>query len=238
METADRAAPHDLSSVDVDLWRLDLDGHDPTGTAGSLSPDETARARGIASECVRRRFVAGRTALRSILSGYCGVDPALVPLGQTAAGKPCLGTPFSTIGFNLSHSGAVGLLAVSSGVRIGVDLENLSRPLATPEHLAYWLHEGERRDLLDRPPSARRAAFIGLWCRKEALLKATALGLRFPLHRFRVSVPPEPAAVLSWPDRDDRWRLYDIAIAAGHEAALAIDRPVASLRLREFVSGP
>ncbi len=105
--------------------------------------------------------------------------------------------------FNLSHSGALAMIAVSASTPVGVDLERPARR--------------SRADLVRRVCSTAEqahvaaaadpdAAFIRLWVRKEAVLKASGEGLRGSLDRlaaldvlgaiaegFRVDDLPSPA---------------------------------------------
>lgn len=215
----------------VDVWRFRLE---PLRVFRDqiLSWRERRRARAIVSETAARRFVGGRVRLRQILAGYCGVEPGLVPLRHTPRGKPYLAAPFSHIRFNLSHSGGLGLLAVSAGAEIGVDLEQ-HRRIASGPIAAAWLHDGEQRDLLGCAGHDRVGAFFRLWCRKEAVVKAQGAGLRFPLHQFRVSACAGRAVVLAWPGAS-RWHLYDLPMGETYTAALALDRPARVIRFREL----
>lgn len=215
----------------VDVWRFRLD---PlcVSSAQILNWRERRRARSIVSAAAARRFVNGRVRLRQILASYCGLDPHRVPLRHTPRGKPYLPAPFSDIRFNLSHSGGLALLAVSTAAEVGVDLEQRRRIAAGPI-AAAWLHDGEQRDLLRRDGNDRAAAFFRLWCRKEAVVKAQGTGLRFPLHQFRVSACARRAVVLAWPGAS-RWHLYDLPMGQTYTAALALNRPALAIRYREL----
>jgi len=223
------------SPVVVDLWPVTLQAEDCDLHEGMLSPAERRRAKGIVSRIAQSRFVAGRATLRRILSQYCGVEAERLPIQESAHGRPHLDSPFSDISFSVSDSGDFRVVAVSRQVGIGIDLEPSLRNVDALTSTVYWLHPGERRDLRARPPRERRAAFIGLWCRKEAVLKAEGSGLHFPLHHFRVSVAPNPAEVLVWPKGESPWRLYDLRVWESYTAALATNRPVAAIRHRELV---
>jgi 4'-phosphopantetheinyl transferase len=69
-------AGQDPSSNRVDVWFVDLDdGGDQRPLIELLSSDETARAGRFHLPIHRRRFVAGRAALRRVLSAEKGGDP-------------------------------------------------------------------------------------------------------------------------------------------------------------------
>lgn len=155
----------------VDLWRIDLDAAS-AGADGLLSAEERARAARFVFERDRRRFAGGRAALRRLLAGYGGGRAGALALGARPGGKPFLadGPPF-----NLSHSAEAGLLAVGGEREVGVDLERI-RPLEdlaalaasalAPAEQAAWRAGGG-----DGP------AFLRIWTRKEAALKALGVGL-------------------------------------------------------------
>ena len=221
-----------LAHHHVDVWNIRLDACS-AAAASILSSQERERARLIASDISRRRFVAAKIAVRRILSGYCGVSPACVPLADRRFGKPFVRAPFSRLKFNLSHAGGRALLAVCTDAEVGIDIEK-RRQVAAESIAGSWLHDGERDDLVRLSGGRRLAAFFRLWCRKEAVSKAHGSGLRIGFHRFRVSASQACAAVLSWPEGAPPWRLYDLRSDGPFVAALALDRPVNRIHYRDF----
>lgn len=86
---------------------------------------------------------------------------------------------------NWSHSGDRLAVALGEGVRVGIDIEvPRPRPRALELAARYFADE-EALALADLPPAAREAAFLRLWCAKEAVLKAHGRGLAFGLDRLR-----------------------------------------------------
>lgn len=79
--------------------------------------------------------------------------------------------------------------------------------------------------LASLPEDLRRPAFFTGWIRKEAFLKATGRGLSGGLSGFEVSMPPEPARLLSVagdPAEAEPWSLLDLEPpGAGYAAAHA-----------------
>ena len=69
------------------------------------------------------RSIVARGGLRRILSSYCRTPPHLIEFHTGSHGKPALLKPTSALEFNLSHSGECVLIAVTSGVPCGVDIE-------------------------------------------------------------------------------------------------------------------
>jgi hypothetical protein len=158
-------APHDEArpgTGEVHLWRVDLDA--PGIDLGPLSADERARAARLLRDEPRRRWQAGRAALRTVLGGYLGIAPAAVQLRLGRRGKPALADPAASLRFNLSHSDELALIALARGREVGVDVERIGeRP---PSFYAEWT----RREALGKcfgggfaePPPARPARVVPL----------------------------------------------------------------------------
>ncbi len=182
--------------------------------ADTLSPDELARAARYRVEPARVAFVAARAALRRILGERLGVAPAEVPLTVGSHGRPEM--PGGQISFNVSHSGAIALIAVADGDRrLGIDVEQV-RPDTEFRALAErFFHPDEAAAIGDR-----RDAFFRCWTRKEAVVKALGLGLSHPLDGFVVDIDAEgPRAV----DGVAGLSVTGLAIDAGYAAGLAAD---------------
>lgn len=81
---------------------------------------------------------------------------------------------------------------------------------------------------------AAAAGLFAYWVRKEAILKATGDGLRFPMTGLHVSPPEEPPRLLGWagrPDLIDRITLRTLDAGPGYAACLALlDQPAAPVR--------
>lgn len=199
------------TTAGVDLWRVELDAGDPAGAA-LLDREERERAARFVFERDRRRFVAGRAAVRAILAAYVGRPPGALTFTQGRWGKPALpGGPR----FNTSGAQGWGLCGVGEGDReLGVDVEQL-RPVPdaasvaassfTPEERAAWLALG----------GGDREAFLRIWTRKEAALKALGVGLS------GMEAAPGSAirAALS------RVEVVEVDFDAEHVAALAVAAP-------------
>jgi 4'-phosphopantetheinyl transferase len=191
-----------------------------------LAPDEQARAGRFHFDHDRARFIVGRGALRSILSGYVGAEPRQLQFVLGPHGKPTLAASCGRLCFNVSHSKKLGLCAVSRHSEIGVDLEYI-RPVADAERIAERFFSAQENAVLQSlPANQRQAAFFNCWTRKEAFIKAIGEGLSHPLNQFDVAlVPGEPARFLSiGGDAQEalRWSLYHLSPGVGYTGALAV----------------
>jgi 4'-phosphopantetheinyl transferase len=204
-----------LSAAEVHVWRIGLDDELPAHARETLSADEHQRARQFRFSHLTQRFVAARAALRAILGRYTGIAPADLVFTYTARGKPALDvTPRRAVAFNLSHSGDIGLCAVTAGRDVGVDVERLREDHNPFDSIAPYFSVLERATLQGLDPRARREACYVCWTRKEAFLKARGDGLSIPLDAFDVScAPSEPARILAvrGPAADRRqWTVFDV----------------------------
>jgi len=221
-----------LRAGDVHVWYVDL-----AVAAGAvrrlvacLSEDERARASRFKFDRDARRFMVARSALRTLLGGYLGLTPGAVTFTYQAHGKPALDGVHAALGFNLSHSGDVAVIAAGWDRAVGVDLE-LRRPLPDLAALAARSFALRERAVLDALPETERpAAFFRCWTRKEAFIKATGLGLAQPLDGFAVSLAPdEPARFLDIegdPVALARWTLHDLQPPDGYAGALVVEGAV------------
>jgi 4'-phosphopantetheinyl transferase len=188
-----------LSGDTVHVWAVPLD----RGWASStelirvLSPDEVARTDGFALDKPRRAFVAGRTALRSLLGCYLGLPPDSLPIVVDPHGKPRLVD--GALYFNLAHSGSLALIAVTRGCEIGVDVELLRAVDRAHEIAARNFHPAEAAAIRTASAAELPDVFLRLWTRKEAVLKAVGAGLGYPLDAFETLTPASDGGWVTLP---------------------------------------
>ncbi|MBR8742903.1 4'-phosphopantetheinyl transferase superfamily protein [Nocardiopsis sp. MG754419] len=131
---------------------------------------------------------------------------------------------------SVSHSGEWVVLALAEGVPVGVDVERVSDARDLDGLAGYTLADAERREWDALPEPGRVEAFFGYWARKEALLKATGLGLSGGLRRVSVTPPHTPARLVDWEGggRPASAWLGDLDRGTDYRSALAVltDREV------------
>jgi 4'-phosphopantetheinyl transferase len=185
-----------LNRGEVHLWvvRLEASEENFARALALLAADEIARAERFRFERHRRAYVIGRAALRALLSGYLGLDPAAIAFTYGPQGKPALADAACSVRFNASNSGQLAAFAFTEACEIGVDVEQ-HRPLHDLEAIAQrFFSPDETAELLALPASDRDSAFFNCWTRKEAYIKAMGGGLSIPLDSFRVTLRPGDAA--------------------------------------------
>ena len=224
------------------VWRLDLRDMG-AGATSLLDSTETERAQRFVYAHDWRRYVAAHAWLRHILGAYLSVPPQQLRFAAGAYGKPVLlqaprGAGQSALCFNMSHSKDLALIAVTSGIEVGVDIEVIREDLPGPDLAAGVLTVAERAELDALLPTQHAEAFVGCWVRKEASLKALGLGLNLDprtLHlgldhvrshiRVRTRQPQATAPVARWDEIGEESTaildVYPLPCPAGHSAALA-----------------
>jgi 4'-phosphopantetheinyl transferase len=172
----------------LDIWQFPLDsGPEQLRLLDeSLSADERGRAARFVTSDLTRSFITARGALRRILARYVQEAPAALGFSQNKYGKPFLSRPeASGIEFNLSHSGTVGMVAVSRGVPCGIDVERL-REGTDWRAIARREFTPREQALLDAAPDPRYL-FFTIWTRKEAVMKGIGIGLSMGPRNIDVS---------------------------------------------------
>lgn len=231
----------DLGSDDIHLWQFSLQTSENQSKQlrSLLSQEEIARAARLIRPVDGLRFMFGRARLRQLLAGYLGCDPASLKLTTLPQGKPVLVD--STLSFNLSHSGELALLAIARTLPLGVDLEQFRPELDWKPLAGRYFSPGEQRALQTLPPALQTRAFITIWTRKEAWLKATGSGFQLCFDSIEVSAPPAAAALLSCqenPAAPSQWHLEDIPMAGNYCATLSYPAPRRQVLLLQQDFGP
>jgi 4'-phosphopantetheinyl transferase len=196
-----------------------------------LSPEERARADSFYFEHDRRRYLAAHAALRLLIARYTGESPGSLAIQKDSNGRPILEN--LALHISLSHSGKLVLIALSSAAPVGVDVEEIRE---IPELMAiarshFSMTEVEAITRLSA--SQRVTAFLVIWTRKEAFVKAIGQGLSFPLRNFGTGHPDQPPYLTgqhgeSWAD----WTLADVRPDEQHLGAVAIHRPNMTINSR------
>ena len=171
----------------IELWLVDLDA--------DAGPPTDAAARHAA-----RSATAGRW-LRRILAGALGCAEADVGLVVGARGKPMLRAARTPpLHFNASRSGRFALVAVAA-IELGIDIER---------RVHRTLRDELGGDAADPTERLQR------WTRREAVVKATGLGLGM---RFRSPLSASSGSVQLG---GSFWRWRDVGLPADCPAVATI----------------
>lgn len=222
MGTMERGDVKESRPSQLELWLLNPDQISALAPLADVFLPEAEHRKGqrFQDENVRRHWAGRQAALRMVLGSYMGLDPGLVRLGSDARGKPEL----EGRGPRFSISACEGWwLAAFSDQEVGVDLEAI-RPGADVEAVAQrYFNESELACLQAANGEEERLRFFyRCWTRKESLLKLLGMGLA-GLPALRDQEP------------DTSVWLEDLDLQEGLAASVALLRPPASIRRRDWV---
>jgi 4'-phosphopantetheinyl transferase len=209
-------------------WLADIDAADLWGRyRGLLSADEHARQGRLRAAADRRRDLAARALVRTVLSGYAPVPPEAWVFGADAHGRPRIAAPAVPLEFNLTHSGALVVVGIASGNPVGVDVEHVARATNTLP-LERYFSPAEVEPMQTMDTVLRRARFFELWTLKESYLKARGMGLRQPLRTLTFDLTRPGSVRLSLePDCADtaaRWAFAQFMLREEYVLALCAER--------------
>jgi 4'-phosphopantetheinyl transferase len=194
-----------------------------------LSPDEAARRGRFRFEEDRHLYLISHALVRSVLSRYAPVAPALWRFTAGPHGKPEIQGPAGAppLRFNLSHTHGLAAVAVTRHCAVGADVEHVDRPVE-PGLARVALAEPERGQLEGAAGDAWAETFFSFWTLKEAYLKACGLGLSHSLQEFGFHLTPgrPPRIQFSGPVRDDpdHWQFWQDRTHPRHCGAVAVRR--------------
>lgn len=187
----------------MELWHVPLAiGADRARQAMQLLDEaEVARARRFRRAVHAQAFIAAHSALRGIIGRRLGLSPRALRFETAAGGKPALAPrQGGGLEFNLSHSGACGVIALAQGTPVGVDIETFeaaAAPLQDPDSLGAVLSPAELHAIDACPAAGRPLARLRCWVRKEAVLKGAGCGLSDDVRKISVSIGPEARVIAS-----------------------------------------
>ncbi len=181
-----------------------------------LDDEERARWHRFLAVGARRQFALCRAALRVGLAERLGCANRALSFAYLEHGKPfaTVNGRRADVGFNVSHSGRHGLIAIGAHDRLGVDVEERvsKRDL---EGIGSLVYRSTERCLLAAATGRKKVhLFYRLWSMKEALIKA--LGSGFSLNPSGFEVPPamlkgELSGSFRFPHApSSEWRLLDL----------------------------
>jgi 4'-phosphopantetheinyl transferase len=204
------------------VWRIDLaDDSRYEAVAGTHLHARERRRASAGTGAVRRRRILLRAALRQALGTLLDLPPAAVPLIEDA-GRPLVDT-HPALSVSCSASGRVGLVAISAGWEVGVDVQEHRDEEARAAAGEGWLAPVEELALRRLPANARLYATTRCWTQKEAVLKGLGIGL----HRRPVSVVTPVAES----GRIGDWAVRSVPVPTGHVASICVRSPLHEIAL-------
>ncbi len=122
----------------------------------------------------------GRGLRRQLLASYLAVEPKLLDFAQHEFGKPYLKN-YTQVEFSQSHCTDQFVLVMNKqAVAIGVDIESKHRAIKLQALAARILTANELKQF--EQVIDQQAFLLKIWTIKEAVLKASGLGIRINLN--------------------------------------------------------
>ena len=137
---------------------------------GFISRQERARSRRYAESSDQIAVATSTGLLRLGLGVLLDQDPCSVEIFRDTLGRPHIqGVDRKLCDLNIARTRGASVLALSRGVRIGVDLERVEPDLVSRELIEELCGDQTEIDTI---------GFYDRWCSLEAVLKANGRGLR------------------------------------------------------------
>ena len=201
----------------IEVWKVSMeDNMDKLEFLESLlDKDERIRAYRYYHQRDRIRFIIGRGMLRMLLGKYLKCLPEEITFSKGLNHKPFVALPVD-LRFNVSYSSSWVAMAFSHE-EIGIDLEFVKEDFDYALVMQSCFTEEEIRVIESAPLPPYR--FFRSWTRKEALLKATSVGLNDHLREFSCLDGPQPALRKLGINED--WRITSFLMEEGYYMSLA-----------------
>jgi 4'-phosphopantetheinyl transferase len=162
--------------------------------------------------------------LRLGLAWYLQKTPQEIQLTICSRGKPRLSGP-SPLHFNVTHSEGLGLIAFTTVGEVGIDVETLQRDIEAQDIASANFTRNEAFMIAAAgTPHEQASAFLRLWTRKEAVLKAAGHGILHGLDSVDVSQQPPNLVRLSAASDgipESIWLVHDLELIDGFTGAIA-----------------
>ena len=236
----------DVAPDEVHLWclgpGLDIEDALLARYAALLSEDERQRLARYVTSDAAKQFVCTRALVRVVLSRYAARRPVEWVFARGPHGKSIVAVAdpnsATNLAFSVSHTESMIVMAVSTGIRVGVDTESAGRKISL-ELMRRTLADPEYLELVRLPDDVRAERFLELWTLKESWLKAVGIGLDFAPSHLLFSILPDrrvDAAIVSPPAAAlGDWQFVQCAVD-GHIVAVCSEQsePI-RLRCRRII---
>ncbi len=200
-----------------------------------LDHNERATAERFKFTEIRERYIICHGLLRQLLAERVNQSPAELKLEKAEFGKPFL-PDYPELSFNMSHSGDILAIAISTHCQLGIDVEcyksrntweGMVKKCFSHEESEYWYRQAIKE---------RGHAFYQFWVKKEAFVKAVGKGITLGLDQCVVN-PDGCHSFLRVPKlagSADKWQIYALDLADNEFGAVVCDKNSVTLSLKEL----
>ena len=170
----------------------------------------------------------GRALLRTTLARHLEIGPDLITFSREPHGRPFL-PPTRRNGdlqFNLSYTDGLVAVALISGARVGLDIENTTTRIDCLDIARTCFCRAEYEELKALAGPRRNIRFFELWTQKEAYMKALGLGLNMALDEVSFASSGTTTRPVFTLRRDGGcWLFRLLNPSVAHQAAVCIGAP-------------
>lgn len=142
-----------------------------------LSKQEKNRAKKFFTTQLQNKYIITHGVLRIILSKYLNILPENIIFTKSKYGKPYVKNIF----FNLSHTKHYVIFSITKNEETGVDIEYINPNINLNNIIQNFFSNEESTIFHSLTHTEQVNFFFKTWTMKEAILKATGWGLRYPL---------------------------------------------------------
>lgn len=229
----------------ADVWIVRWADFDEDSLYELLGETERSRAGRITDTSARTRFVLARGLLRQVIGRELNVAPDALRFDHSSTGRPRVRAPSKgmDLRFSVSHADAWGLLGITRGQAIGVDVERLRSDLPVHRLAERFFTRRESTRLRHSPKDRRIEDFIRMWTAKEALIKAHGETVPQALRRYELDVQQDDETVAlsridGNEDSSQRWQLATRYLDARYVATVALESPDAAINWQHLNRAP
>jgi 4'-phosphopantetheinyl transferase len=229
-----------INQNEVHVWSYLLDAENPDMDFfyNLLTEDEKTEINKIKIRKVRNQKVISKAIVKNILSKYLGVTINQIKFSYNKFGKPVLPADINLqdLNFNVSHSGELGIIALTKKYKIGVDVERIAELADIDDIIQMCFSKDEQRLFHGVKDPEKTTLFYRIWTGKEAFVKAIGKGFSFPLKNISFKLNHNKEIVISdiieVPENLNDWQIYNFNPQENYSSAVVVN--LNSFLIRKF----
>lgn len=197
---------------DIQVYYKDLSVHESSDSLPeNLSNEERRRASQFTDRKQAMRWMAARNWVRTQIAAELNCNAAKLVFLTDEQGKPRIAA--SALECSWSHSGTLGVLAISRTHRIGIDVEVRRHIKRAESKLRLCLSAYEQQEAAEDINEALENKLLRYWTYKESLAKAIGVGIRNDAIQFELATHPtlHPHAIYGDAHKAARWKIADLS---------------------------
>jgi 4'-phosphopantetheinyl transferase len=201
-----------------------------------LTEEERSEESRFHFEKHRSQYLITRALIRTVLSGYSGIEARSWRFATSAYGRPQIAGPnrLGGLAFNIGHTDELIVCACIKSGMIGVDTECLQGGNAPLEMAERHLSAAELAEFQSSGSKNGVERLLQYRTLKESYIKAVGAGLSIPLDQFSFNLARTGHIALSFDgsmvDAPEYWSCWLLRPMSGHIIAVCAERAIMSYR--------